>query len=174
MKPITAAVLAAVSLTAAPALCASATPQPTKAVPSALYSGRWYEVARTPNRMQTDCQGATNDFSNWSSGAFSVVQTCHKGAPNGPAQVMKVSGHVLPSSANAKMKLGILGGMISQEYWILDRADDNGWAIMDRADGRYVWLLSRRPALSAADKAEALARMQSLGFHVNNLAFVQH
>ena len=173
MKSITAAFLAALSLAAAPALCASATPQPTKPVPPALYSGRWYEVARTPNKMQIDCQGATNDFANWSGGAFSVVQTCHKGAPNGPAQVMKVSGRVLPSSANAKMKLGILGGLLSQEYWILDRADDNDWAIMDRADGRYVWLLSRRPSLSAADKAAALARLQSLGFRVNNLVFVQ-
>jgi apolipoprotein D and lipocalin family protein len=174
MKSITAAILAAVSLAAAPALCASAAPQPTKSVPSALYSGRWYEVARTPNRMQSDCQAATNDFSDWSGGVFSVVETCHKGAPNGPTQVMKVSGRVLPSSANAKMKLGILGGLLSQEYWILDRSDDNSWAIMDRADGRYVWLLSRRPALNAIDKATALARLQSLGFRVNNLAFVQH
>lgn len=174
MKSITTAILAAVSLAAAPAFCASAAPQPSKPVPTALYSGRWYEVARTPNKMQSNCQGATNDFANWSSGAFSVVETCHKGAPNGPSQVMKVSGRVLPSSANAKMKLGILGGLLSQEYWILDRSDDNNWAIMDRADGRYVWLLSRQPSLNPADKAVALARLQSLGFKVNNLAFVQH
>ncbi|HTX49547.1 MAG TPA: lipocalin family protein [Caulobacteraceae bacterium] len=173
MKSIAAVVLAAVSFAAAPALCASAAPQPTKPVPTALYSGRWYEVARTPNKMQSDCQGATNDFSDWSRGDFSVVQTCHKGAPNGPAQVMKVTGQVLPSSANAKMKLGILGGLLSREYWILDRADNNDWAIMDRADGRYVWLLSRQPNLSAADRAAALSRLQSLGFQVNKLAFVQ-
>jgi len=173
MKSITAAVLAAAWLCAAPALCASATPRPVRPVPQTLYSGRWYEVARTPNQMQANCQAATNDFSNWSSGAFSVVETCHEGAPNGPAQVMKVSGHVLPSSANTKMKLGILGGLLSQEYWILDRSEDNSWAIMDRADGRYVWLLSRRPALSAADKATALQRLQALGFHVNTLTFAQ-
>jgi len=168
------AALAAVALCAAPAPGIAAAPQPAKPAPPALFSGRWYEVARTPNKMQGDCQAATNDFANWSGGAFSVVQTCHRGAPNGPAQVMKVSGRVLPASANAKMKLGILGGLISQEYWILDHADDNAWAIMDRADGRYVWLLARRPILDAADKAAALARLQALGFQAANLAFVKH
>lgn len=166
-----AAALAAFLFSAAAA--AAAAPQPAKAVPPTLYSGRWYEIARTQNKMQADCQASTSDFSGWSSGAFSVTQTCHRGAPNGPAQVMKVSGRVLPASANAKMKLGLLGGLISQEYWIVDRADNGAWAIMDRSDGRYVWLLSRQPSLSAADKAAALARLQSLGFDMGRLAFPQ-
>ncbi|HUO13261.1 MAG TPA: lipocalin family protein [Caulobacteraceae bacterium] len=168
MKLTIAAALSALAF--APALAAAPAPQPAKPVPAALYSGRWYEIARTPNKMEADCQASTNDFANWSSGAFSVVQTCHRGA-NAPAKVMKVSGRVLPSSANAKMKLGILGGLIGGEYWILDRADNNTWAIMDRADGRYVWLLSRQPNLAPADKAAALAKLSSLGFPVNRLAF---
>src|SRR5579862_5214755 len=166
MKPATAALLAAFALAAAPAV-ASAPPQPVKPVPTALYSGRWYEIARTQNKMQADCQASTNDFSGLASGSFSVTQTCHKGAPNGPAQVMKVSGQVLPNCANAKMKLGVLGGLISQEYWIIDRADNGAWAIMDRSDGRYFWLLSRRPTLSATDKAAAIARLKSLGFDLS-------
>ena len=122
-----------------------------------LYTGRWYEIARTPNSMQADCQGATTEFSGWAGGAFKAVQTCHKGAPTGPAQVTRVDGKVLPASQNAKMQLAMLGGLISQEYWILDHADDNRWLIMCTANQRYVWLLSRAPALSAAEKAQAMA-----------------
>lgn len=159
---------------------ASATPQPPKAVvapakPVAanLYTGRWYEIARTPNSMQSDCQGATTEFSGWAGGAFKAVQTCHKGAPTGPAQVTRVDGKVLPASQNAKMQLAMLGGLISQEYWILDHADDNRWLIMCTANQRYVWLLSRAPALSAAEKAQAMGRMQQLGFSLAHLAFPQ-
>ena len=167
-----AAALATLFLGAASAQAAA--PQPMKPVPPALYSGRWYEIARTQNRMQADCQGSTNEFRGWSpTGAFSVTQTCHKGSPSGPKQEITASGHILPNCFNAKMKLGMMGGLITQEYWIVDRADNGAWAIMDRADGRYVWLLSRQPTLSAADKAAAMARLQSLGFDMSRLAFPQ-
>jgi apolipoprotein D and lipocalin family protein len=145
--------------------------QPAKPVPANLYSGRWYEIARTPNKMQADCQGSTSDFSGWAGGSFAVTQTCHKGSPLGPRQSVDAHGRVLPASDNAKMKLGFLGGLISQEYWILDRADNGAWAIMDRSDGRYVWLLSRQPSLGAADRAAALGRLQALGFSLTNLTF---
>lgn len=167
-----AAALMALLLGASQAIASA--PQPAKPVSPALYSGRWYEIARTKNKMQANCEASTNDFQNWSpTGAFSIVQTCHQGSPTGPAHVITASGRVLPNCANAKMKLGMLGGLLSQEYWIVDHADNGAWAIMDRSDGRYVWLLSRQPSLSAADKAVALARLQSLGFDMSRLAFPQ-
>jgi apolipoprotein D and lipocalin family protein len=150
---------------------ASAMPQPAKPVAPNLYSGRWYEIARTNNKMQADCLASTTDFSGWRGGAFSAVQTCHKGSPTGPKQTVSVQGHVLPSSGNAKIQLGMLGGLISREYWILDHADDNGWLIMTTADGRYVWLMSRQPAIPQAVKVAAITRMQQLGLNLAKLAF---
>jgi apolipoprotein D and lipocalin family protein len=147
--------------------------QPTKPVAANLYTGRWYEIARTPNKMQADCEAATTEFSGWAAGVFKAVQTCHKGAPTGPAQLTRVDGKVLPATQNTKMQLGMLGGLISQEYWILDHADDNHWLIMCTANQRYVWLLSRAPVLSAAEKAQAMARLQQLGFSLARLAFPQ-
>ena len=147
--------------------------QPAKPVATNLYTGRWYEIARTPNKMQADCQGATTEFSGWTAGAFKAVQTCHKGAPGGPAQVIKVDGKVLPASQNAKIQLAMLGGLISQQYWILDHADDNRWLIMCTANQRYVWLMSRAPVLTAAERTEAMARLQQLGFSLAHLAFEQ-
>ncbi|MFI4975639.1 MAG: lipocalin family protein [Caulobacterales bacterium] len=172
---ILAALIAVLALCAAapsPAAIAAA-PQPVKPVPANLYSGRWYEIARTPNRTQGDCQASTSDFYGWASGGFQVVQTCHKGSVVGPAQVFKASGKVLPASNNAKMKLSFFGGLISQEYWILDRSDDNLWAIMATPGGHYVWLLSRRPMLDPATRARALARVGDLGYDLTRLAFPQ-
>jgi apolipoprotein D and lipocalin family protein len=159
---------------------AFATPMPAPAVkvqpkpaPTSFYSGRWYEIARTPNSLQADCQASTYDFAGWVSGAFKAVQTCHKGAPTGPAKVMKLDGKVLPASQNAKIQLGMLGGLVSQEYWVLDHADNNQWLIMATANQRYVWLLSRAPALNAAEKAQAVGRLQQLGFSLAHIAFPQ-
>ncbi|HLY78898.1 MAG TPA: lipocalin family protein [Caulobacteraceae bacterium] len=169
MKFVSAAAAFAALLTlSAPAL---AMPQPAKPVAANLYSGRWYEIARTTNKMQAGCVASTTDFSGWRGGAFSAVQTCHKGAPTGPKQTISVQGHVLPSSGNAKMQLGMLGGLISREYWILDHADDNNWLIMTTSDGRYVWLMSRQPVVPQAVKAAAIGRMQQLGLNLTKLAF---
>jgi apolipoprotein D and lipocalin family protein len=156
---------------AAPALAGA--PQPARPATSNLYSGRWYEIARTNNKMQADCLASTTDFSGWRSGAFSAVQTCHSGSPSGPKKTISVQGHVLPSSQNAKMQLAMLGGLISREYWILDHADDNGWLIMTTADGRYVWLMSRQPVITPAIKAAAVGRMQQLGLNLTRLIFPQ-
>ena len=160
--------LAALLTLSAPAF---AMPQPAKPVAPNLYSGRWYEIARTTNKMQAGCVASTTDFSSWRGGAFSVVQTCHKGSPTGPKETRSVEGHVLPSSGNAKMQLGIFGGLISKEYWILEHADDNNWLIMTTADGRYVWLMSRQPVVPQAVKAAAIGRMQQLGLNLTKLAF---
>jgi apolipoprotein D and lipocalin family protein len=137
----------------APAL-AGAPPQPTRPAPVNLYSGRWYEIARTNNKMQADCLASTTDFSGWRSGAFSAVQTCHKGAVSGPTTSVTVQGHVLPSSRNAKIQLAMLGGLIT-------------------SDGRYIWLMSRQPVIAPAVKAAAVARMQLLGLNLTRLIFPQ-
>jgi len=146
-------------------------PQPVKPVPTALYSGRWYEIARTNNSLQADCEGSTNDFSGFSDGAFSVIQTCHKGAPNGPKQIYTARGRVLPASANAKIRLGYFGGLISQEYWIVEQRSDEGWLVMATHDGRYLWLMSQKPTLPVAVKTEAVARIKQLGFDIGRLEY---
>lgn len=148
-------------------------PQPAKPVAATVFSGRWYEIAHTQNMMQKDCQGATSEFSGWAGGAFHVLQTCHHGAPQGPAKVVNAKAKIIPASGNAKMKMMFFGGMISQEYWILDHADDNAWAIMGTPGGKYVWLMARRPVLDPATKAAALQRVHALGYDLARLAFPQ-
>ena len=84
MKFLSAACALVAALTFGATALAGAPPQPARPVPANLYSGRWYEIARTNNHMQADCQASTTDFSGWRAGVFSVVQTCHKGAVSGP------------------------------------------------------------------------------------------
>jgi apolipoprotein D and lipocalin family protein len=157
--------LAALCLVAAPALAARiGAPPPAKPVPADLYSGRWYELARTPNTVQRDCQGATSDFEDFTGAAFTVVDTCHQGSPTGPAKVLKVKARMIAGSQNTRFRMAFFGGLVHQEYWILDRADDGSWAIMATPGGNYGWLLARRAALPPAVMATAMARLHQLGY----------
>ena len=150
---------------ASPAIAARAgAPPPAKAVAEGLYSGRWYEIARTPNSLQRDCVGATSDFQNYSDGAFSVVDTCHEGSLTGPAKVLKAHAKMIAGSENTRFRMAFFGGLIHQEYWILDHADNDDWAIMATPGGRYAWLLGRRPVLPPAEMSAAMARLHQLGY----------
>lgn len=149
----------------------TAAPKPVRSVSSDLYSGRWYEIARTPNTMQKDCQGATSDFQGLAGGVFTLVETCHRGSPTGVAKTIKARARIVPASENTRFRMSLFGGLIHQEYWILDHADDNSWAVMGTPGGNYVWLLSRRPSLPATVRAAALARVGALGYAPSRLIF---
>jgi len=160
-------VLAASALASGVALAAAK--PPAKAVPAEFYSGRWYEIARTPNAGQRNCQAPTTDFAastgkDRTGASFSVRQVCRRGSPLGPEKVFTTSGRILPDSRNTRFTLSFLGGLKKQEYWVLDRAADGSWAIMATPGGNYVWLLSRQAVMAPAAKAQAMERVKALGY----------
>ncbi len=167
LAPVLAA--AAVLGLAAPALAGA--PQPARPAPLSFYSGRWYEIARFPNTNQRDCQAPTNNIAPaGGEGRYALIQTCHRGGPTGPAKVFKGSGRIVPGSDNAKMKVTFFG-LISQEYWVLDHADDDAWAIFATPGGNFVWLWSRRPTMEPTERAAAVARIRALGYNTARLEF---
>lgn len=153
----------AVSLLAVTGALAAAKP-PAKAIPASFYSGKWYEIARTPNAGQRDCEAPTTEFTGKGSDSFSVHQVCRRGSASGAAKAFDTTGKILGGSQNTRFTMSFLGGLKKQEYWVLDCADDHSWAIMATPGGNYVWLLARHPVLSEGVKAQALARVKSLGY----------
>jgi apolipoprotein D and lipocalin family protein len=154
-------VLTASALSGSVALAAAQ--PPTKPIAAEFYSGRWYEIARTPNAGQRNCQAPTTDFAT-EGASFKVRQVCHRGSPLGEEKVFSTTGRILPGSENTRFTMSFLGGLKKQEYWVLDCANDRSWAIMATPGGNYVWLISRTADLPAATKAIALERVKALGY----------
>jgi len=165
------AFVAALALLSAAVPAEAAAPQPRKPLELERLLGRWYEIARTPNPNQRDCQGATSDWIRKGPDRFEVVQTCRKGSPSGPARVMKCAATLVDAVTNAKWRLSFFGGAVKQEYWLIDRADDHSWMLFGTPGGNYVWILSRRPVMSDAGRQEALGRAQQLGYDIRRLVF---
>jgi len=149
---------------------AEAMPPPVPHVELTKIVGRWYEVARLPNKTQHGCTAGTSDWTRTGEG-FAVVQACHRGSPDGPLSEWKAKARVADPVSNAKFKMSFFGGLISQEYWVLDQRSDEGWLILATHDGNYLWLMSQRPTLPAAIRTQALARIKQLGFDVGRLEF---
>lgn len=160
----------AACLTFAPLAAAQAEPAPSKRIEISQMMGRWYEVARVPNALQRGCQAGASDWAPSATG-FAVVQSCHKGAPNGPLSVWKAKATVADPTTNARLRMSFFGGVVTQNYVVLDHRPDQGWLALSTADGKYLWLMSTRPTLSAAVKTQALARIRQLGFDTARLEF---
>lgn len=167
LKPLFVAVAAlGVVLAAAPASVAA---EPVGKVELTSIMGRWYEVARVPNQLQRGCTGGASEWTRTKDG-FSVVQSCHKGAPDGPVSQWRAKARVSDPS-NTRFKMTFFGGLVSQDYQVLDHRPGAGWLILSTGDRKYLWLMSQKPTLPAATKAEAIARIRQLGFDPGRLEF---
>ena len=160
----------AACLTLAPFAAARAAPEPARRIEISQMMGRWYEVARVPNALQKGCQAGASDWAPAAQG-FAVVQSCHRGAPNGPLAVWKAKATVADSRTNARLKMTFFGGVVSQDYVVIEHRPDQGWLALATANGKYLWLMSNRPTLSAAVKSQAIARIRQLGFDTARLEF---
>jgi apolipoprotein D and lipocalin family protein len=162
------AVLAAAvacAVIAQPALASA--PEPARKLDISGMAGRWYEVARIPNKLQNGCGEGTAEWKRVGDG-FSVVQTCRKASVR---KEWKAKAKVIDPHTNAKFKMSFFGGIMSQEYWVLDNRPDQGWLILGTPGGNYLWLMSQRPSLGEAVKAQALTRVRQLGYDVGRLEF---
>jgi apolipoprotein D and lipocalin family protein len=169
-----ATVLAALAASSGPAAAEPQAPsaqvRPVAHVELTNMMGRWYEVARFPNQIQRGCQAGASEWTRTADG-FAVVQSCHKGTPDGPLAEWKAKARVADPATNAKFKMSFFGGLVSQEYWVLEQRTDQGWLILATHDGHYLWLMSNRPTLPMQIRTEAVQRIKALGFDTGRLEF---
>ena len=159
--------LSAAGLTGA----AQATISPEKPLDPTRYVGRWYEVARLPNKLQTDCVSGTSDWSRTPDGVFNVVQTCHTRSPSVPEKIWRGAGRIIDAVTNSRFRIGFFGGFVHMDYLVLARGDDYSWCILTAANPKYLWIMSKHPAVSADEKAALVARAHALGYNTAGLVY---
>lgn len=134
------------------------------------YLGRWYEIARLPNGFERDCEGVTAHYTRKPDGMIRVVNTCRAGAPDGTPRSATGRAKIVDQVSNAKLKVSFFGPFWG-DYWILWRADDYSLSLVGEPSGRYLWILSRTPTLDDDVKAQALRRLENLGYDTSKLYF---
>ena len=139
------------------------------------YAGKWYEVARLPNRFQQNCAGeVTATYSLLAGDTLKVVNACAR--KNG--QSMMAEGKARLASArgpNSKLKVRFAPAWLSWlpavwgDYWILDLAPDYSYSVVGTPDRKYLWILSRTPQMSAATYDQLIRQSAAKGFDVARL-----
>ena len=150
----------------------STVPEPAKPVELSLYLGRWYELARYDMVFERGCEGVTAEYALKPDGMVRVLNTCRKGAANGPVKTAEGRAKVVPDSRGAKLKVAFFGPFYA-DYWVLDRADDYSWAIVGEPTRKYLWILSRDATPDDAALAALVARAAALGYDTSRLHMTQ-
>lgn len=137
------------------------------------YVGKWYEIARFPNRFQSECSNSTAEYSFRSDGKIRVINTCKK--RNGEIDKAEGVAEVVDPSAQAKLKVSFLPswlrwtGIGKGDYWIIDLATDYSYAVVSEPERQYLWILSRSSSLSRSEYEGILNRLRAQGFDLSPL-----
>ena len=144
------------------------------------YSGKWYEIARLPNKFQRKCDcNTTAEYSSKPDGNIRVINRCRKTdgtyiEAEGVARKEKKDG------PNSRLKVRFAPSWLSWlpavwgNYWIIDLAPDYSYAVVGEPSRKYLWILSRTPSLADAVRDAIFARLQTMGYDIEKLIFTRH
>lgn len=140
-------------------------PNDVTTVPSvdlSRYTGRWYEIARYPNRFQKKCSGDTTaEYTQLPDDKIQVVNTCRKS--DGKLTVAKGKAKVADKQSNAKLRVTFFWPFAG-DYWIIGLDPDYRWAVVGDPSRKYLWILSRTPEMAPVDYDRAIAIIREKGF----------
>ncbi len=161
-----------------PAVTAAGPLQPLATLDVAAYLGTWYQVMWLPNRFQKQCvSDTTATYRVLAGDGLEVVNRCRtadgridsaigRARPALGVGRIDAAGRLQP----ARLEVSFLPAWLRWtgigwgDYWVLDLASDGRYVVVGEANRKYLWVLSRQPALTSTDEGVVRARLRTLGF----------
>lgn len=131
------------------------------------YVGRWYEIARLPNRFEKKCaDSVTATYTLRTDGKVEVVNRCRKSSGEYTTATGKAK--VVDKATNAKLKVTFFWPFYG-DYWILDLGENYEYAVVGAPNRKYLWVLSRSPQMDESLYQTLLARAAAQGFKTEEM-----
>ena len=134
------------------------------------YSGRWFEIAKYPNRFQKNCAGSTTaEYAKRPVGRVTVTNRCRRV----DGSLIEAVGVARPRDAarpDATFKVRFAPAFLSfipqvwGDYWILGLPADYRYVVVGEPSREYLWILSRTAQMSDADYQAAVSVAVANGY----------
>nr|WP_232512046.1 lipocalin family protein [Herbaspirillum sp. meg3] len=138
------------------------------------YVGKWYEIARFPNSFQKKCiANVTAEYRARADGDIDVVNRCK--VEGGVLDQANGLARITEGSNNTKLQVRFAPAWLAWfplvwgDYWIIDLDPDYSVATVGTPSRDYLWILSRKPALSTAEYEAAVNNATKQGFDTSKL-----
>lgn len=138
------------------------------------YAGKWYEVAKLPNKFQKQCVGNTTaEYVLKPDGNVEVINRCLK--KNGQYTDAKGKAKIVDKQSNAKLEVRFAPAALSfipqawGDYWIIDLAPNYQYAVVGNPNRKFLWILSRSPEMNDTTYQGILRKIEKMGYDPNKL-----
>lgn len=148
---------------------AQAQPSPPSVEPldvDVVYTGVWYEQARTPTSLTKGCEHATTSYSRSDKGEILVRDACLQGGETGPERAIAGVGRIQDPAVNSTLKVSYRFGPFrpTREYRIIATDAGRSWFVSAEPGLKRVYVFSRAKA-PPRDAVEGwIARARALGY----------
>ena len=137
------------------------------------YLGKWYEIARYPNRFQKACVASTAVYSSREDGRIQVLNECRKDSMEGTLKRAEGKAWVVDETTQAKLKVQFFWPFRG-DYWIIDLGEDYEYAVVGHPKRKYLWILSRTPQMETGVYEGILQRILRNGYDPDRLIRTEH
>jgi len=141
--------------------------------------GRWFEIAKYPNRFQKKCVGNTTaEYSLQPDGNLQVINRCRM--EDGQFDEAIGAARQIGDQWSPKLEVRFAPAWLSfipavwGDYWVIDL--DPGYQLVAVSEPKreYLWILSRSPKVSPDVYEDLLQRLRSKGFDTRKLKMTLH
>jgi apolipoprotein D and lipocalin family protein len=135
------------------------------------YTGRWYEIAKYPNRFERKCdRNVTATYTLRSDGKISVVNAC----TTREGKLTQANGwaKVVDQKTGSKLKVTFFWPFFG-DYWIIDLGPNYEYAVVGEPSRKYLWILSRTAKMDDSLYAEITGRLAAKGYDATKLERVR-
>ena len=143
------------------------------------YMGRWYEIAKYPNRFQRKCVVDTSaEYKLEPDGRVQVTNRCRM--ENGEWNEAVGMARQVGDTASPKLEVRFAPAWLSfipavwGRYWVIDLDPEYQLVAVSEPRREYLWVLSRSPAVGQDVFAALLERLRRLGFDTHRLEISAH
>jgi apolipoprotein D and lipocalin family protein len=136
-------------------------------VDQSRWMGRWYQIARLPNRFQKGCTGAYTDFSLRDDGQINVINSC-RNEKDGSLRQEKGHAWVIEPTSNARIKVSFFWPFRS-EFWVIGLGKEYEYTVVASPNRKYLWIMSRTPTMSDDLYADIVKEIERQGFDINKI-----
>jgi apolipoprotein D and lipocalin family protein len=146
----------------------STQPQTVDKVDLDRYLGRWYEIARLPNRFQDLCKSnVVATYSKAANGTVKVENSC----VNEAGEMKEAIGEARSvETTNSKLEVRFAPSWLAWlplvwgDYWVLHLEPDYSLALVGSPDRQFLWVLSRNKSIDKNKFDMLLGKAREQGF----------
>ena len=146
---------------------------PVKEFDANRYLGKWYEIARLDHSFERGLDNVTAEYSRRDDGGLTVINRGYDAEGDGWKQA-DGKAYFVGDRDTGHLKVSFFGPFYgSYVVFELDR-EHYQYAFVAGYNRKYLWLLSRTPAVDEDLAARFISRARQLGFATDELIFVNH